>query len=100
MALQLQQCHRPNLEEQDDDNIQITCWHDEPEKDDVFLFLLFTIWCAFRGWMSKQRQHNDQFLEGYDIIDVRDVCMSGTKPVDQFCWIRIRHPSTWHLVPL
>ena len=36
---------------------------------------------------------SDQFLEGYDIIDDVTFAVSGTKPVDQFSWIRIRHPG-------
>lgn len=36
---------------------------------------------------------NDQFLEGYDIIDGVTFAVTGTKPVDQYSWIRIRHPG-------
>ena len=35
---------------------------------------------------------SDQYLEGYDIVDGVTFAVTGTKPVDQFSWIRIRHP--------
>lgn len=36
---------------------------------------------------------SDQYLEGYDIIDGVTFAVTGNKPVDQFSWIRIRHPK-------
>ena len=36
---------------------------------------------------------SDQFLEGYDIIDSCTFAVSGNKPVDQYCWIRVEHPG-------
>ena len=40
-----------------------------------------------------ETSYDDGYLEGYDIIDNCTFAVTGNKPVDQYCWIRIRHPS-------
>lgn len=42
---------------------------------------------------NEEDSISDQYLEGYDIIDNTTFAVTGTKPVDQFSFIRIRHPS-------
>ena len=52
---------------------------------------------------GQEESTNDQFLEGYDIIDNVTFAVTGNKPVDQFSWIRIRHPGSvaleYRLIP-
>lgn len=44
-------------------------------------------------YTGNETSTSDQFLEGYDIIDNCTFAVSGNKPVDQYCWIRIEHPG-------
>ena len=85
------------LEEYDDDNITVNVGQMSKYMRRTAFFVL-----AVRNPNDIQGLNadgsevsiNDQYLEGYDIIDNVTFAVSGTKPVDQFCWIRIRHPGS------
>ena len=84
------------LEEFDEDNIQITAGTiGKYMRRTAFFVLGVRDPNNIQGLdpNGNETSINDQFLEGYDIIDGVTFAVTGTKPVDQYSWIRIRHPS-------
>ena len=75
------------LEEYDDDNITVNVGQMSKYMRRTAFFVLAVRNNDIQGLNAdgSEVSINDQYLEGYDIIDNVTFAVSGTKPVDQFC---------------